>query len=80
MTTPRRRILPGKIRKRDRDVSKLPSIPKELVNPFPTVPMTGEAIDAASLAFKQAPIEASLNSELSRHPGYPPGAASLVWE
>ena len=36
--------------------------------------MTGEAINAAGIAFKQALIEASLNAELSHHLGYPPGA------
>jgi transposase-like protein len=36
--------------------------------------MTGEAINAAGLAFKQALIEASLNAELTHHLGYPPGA------
>ena len=36
--------------------------------------MTGEAINAAGIAFKQALIEASLNAELTHHLGYPPGA------
>ena len=36
--------------------------------------MTGEAINAAGLAFKQALIEASLNAELSHHLGYAAGA------
>jgi transposase-like protein len=58
----------------DRTLAKLPSIPKELVNQFLTGPMTGEAINAASLAFKQALIEASLNAELTQHLGYAPGA------
>jgi transposase-like protein len=35
--------------------------------------MTGEAINAAGLAFKQALIEASLKAELSHHLGYAPG-------
>ena len=46
--------MPSKARKLDRTVAKLPSIPKELVNQFLTGPMTGEAINAAGLAFKQA--------------------------
>jgi len=66
--------MPSKIKKLERDVDRLPSIPKELVNQFLTGPMTGEAINAAGLAFKQALIEASLNAELSHHLGYPPGA------
>jgi putative transposase len=57
-----------------RDVAKLPSIPKELVNLFLTGPMTGEAINDAGAAFKKALIEASLNAELSHHLGYQPGA------
>jgi putative transposase len=35
-----------------------------LVAHFLTGPMTGDAINAAGLAFKQALIEASLNAEL----------------
>jgi putative transposase len=66
--------MPSKIKKLERDVGKLPTIPKELVNQFLTGPMSGEAINAASLAFKQALIEASLNAELSHHLGYAPGA------
>jgi putative transposase len=66
--------MPSKIKKLERDVGKLPLIPKELVSQFLTGPMTAAAINAAGLAFKQALIEASLNAELSRHLGYPPGA------
>jgi putative transposase len=66
--------MPSKIKRLERDVGRLPSIPKELVSQFLTGPMSGEAINAASLAFKQALIEASLNAELSHHLGYPPGA------
>ena len=66
--------MPSKARKLDRTVATLPSIPKELVNQFLTGPMTGEAINAAGLAFKQALIEASLSAELSPHLGYLPGA------
>jgi putative transposase len=66
--------MPSRAKKLDRAVARLPSIPKELVNQFLTGPMTGEAINAAGIAFKQALIEASLNAELSHHLGYPPGA------
>ena len=45
----------------DRTASKLPAIPKELVNRFLTGSMTGEAIDAA------------LNAELSHQLGYEVG-------
>jgi putative transposase len=66
--------MPSKAKKVDRDVAKLPSIPKELVELFRTGPMTGEAINAAGIAFKTALIEASLNAELSHHLGYAPGS------
>src|SRR5574337_1701124 len=65
--------MPSKVRKLEREVAKLPSIPKGLVEQFLTGPMTQEAVNAASLAFKQALIEASLNAELTHHLGYPPG-------
>ena len=66
--------MPSRVKQLDRTVAKLPSIPKELVARFLTGPMTGEAIDAAGFAFKQALIEASLNAELSHRLGYQPGA------
>ena len=65
--------MPGRAKKLDRTVAKLPSIPRELVARFLTGPMTGEAINAAGIAFKQALIEASLNAELTHHLGYQPG-------
>ena len=66
--------MPSKVRKLERAVAKLPTIPRELVERFLTGPMTQEAVNAASLAFKQALIEASLNAELTHHLGYAPGA------
>ena len=66
--------MPSRAKKLDRAVAKQPSIPKELIAQFLTGPMTGEAINAAGIAFKQALIEASLNAELTHHLGYPPGA------
>jgi putative transposase len=66
--------MPSRAKKLDRDVAKLPSIPKELVALFMTGPMTGEAINDAGIAFKKALIEASLNAELSHHLGYAPDA------
>ena len=52
----------------------LPQIPKELIDQLVTGPMTAEAVNAASLAFKKALIERALSAELSHHLGYPPGA------
>jgi transposase-like protein len=67
--------MPSRAKKIEREVAKLPSIPKELVSLFLTGPMTGEAINEAGMAFKRALIEASLNAELSHHLGYEPGGA-----
>ena len=66
--------MPSRAKMLGRDVAKQPSIVKELVDHFLTGPMTGEAIDAAGIAFKQALIAASLNAELTHHLGYAPGA------
>jgi putative transposase len=66
--------MPSKAKKLSRDVAKLPSIPKELVNLFLTGPMSGEAINEAGAAFKKALIEASLGAELNHHLGYGRGA------
>jgi len=65
--------MPSKVRKLERDVTKLPSIPKELVSLFVSGPMTGEAINEAGLAFKKALVEAALEAELSHHLGYAAG-------
>jgi transposase-like protein len=53
----------------------LPKIPKELLDQFVTGPMTGEAVNAASMAFKKALIERALGAELGHHLGYPTDAA-----
>ena len=53
----------------------LPAIPKELIDRFVSGPMTGEAVNAASVAFKKALIERALGAELGHHLGYPSGAA-----
>jgi transposase-like protein len=52
----------------------LPPIPKELIDQFVTGPMSAEAVQAASMAFKKALIERALGAELSHHLGYAPGA------
>ncbi len=52
----------------------LPSIPKELVEQFVKGPMTAEAIQDISMAFKKALVERALGAELGHHLGYPPGA------
>ena len=57
----------------------LPKIPDELIDQFVTGPMTGEAVNAASLAFKKALIERAMGAELGHHLGYPAGAAKPDW-
>jgi hypothetical protein len=54
--------------------ASLPEIPKELIDQFVTGPMTPEAVQAASMAFKKALIARALGAELSHHLGYQPGA------
>lgn len=58
--------------------AKLPTIPKELIDQFVTGPMSPEAVQAVSMAFKKALIERALRAELSHHLGYPPGAVTSV--
>ncbi len=52
----------------------LAKIPKELLDQFVSGPMTGEAVNAASMAFKKALIERALGAELGHHLGYSNGA------
>lgn len=49
----------SKAKRVDREVGKLPSIPKEVVAHFLDGPMTGEAITLAGVALKKALIEAA---------------------
>jgi putative transposase len=51
----------------------LPHIPKEVIDQFVSGPMTAEAVNTASMAFKKALIERALGAELSHHLGYPAG-------
>jgi putative transposase len=53
----------------------LPAIPKELIDQIVSGPMSAQAVNAASMAFKKALIERALGAELSHHLGYPPGSA-----
>ncbi len=65
--------MPSKTSKKKAAVA-LPSIPKEVIDQFVSGPMTAEAVNAASMAFKKALIERALGAELSHHLGYPPGS------
>jgi putative transposase len=52
----------------------LPEIPPELLDQLVKGPMTAEAVDDASRAFKKALIDRALGAEMSQHLGYPAGA------
>ena len=52
----------------------LPKIPPELLDQLVKGPMTAEAVEDASRAFKKALIERALGAEMSHHLGYPAGA------
>jgi putative transposase len=60
-------------RKTKAPLAPLPTIPKELIDQLVKGPMTAEAVNAASLAFKKALIERALGAEMSHHLGYAPG-------
>jgi hypothetical protein len=65
--------MPSKTSKK-KPAAVLPSITKEFIDQMVSGPMSAEAINAASMAFKKALIERALGAELSHHLGYPPGA------
>ncbi len=69
--------MPSKTSKKKAAV-ELPQIPKEVLDQMVSGPMTAEAINAASMAFKKALIERALGAELSHHLGYPPGTDKPV--
>ena len=52
----------------------LPRIPPELLDQLVKGPMTAEAVEDTSLAFKKALIERALGAEMSHHLGYATGA------
>lgn len=52
----------------------LPTIPPELLDQLVKGPMTAEAVEDASRAFKKALIERALGAEMSHHLGYAAGA------
>ncbi len=65
--------MPSKTRK-PKATQALPTIPKELLDQFVNGPMSAEAVNAASMAFKKALIERALGAELTHHLGYVQGA------
>ena len=67
--------MPTKTKKATAAAAVLPSIPKEWIDQFVTGPMSAEAVNAASVAFKKALIERALGAELSCHLGYRSGSS-----
>src|SRR3954447_6007812 len=67
--------MPSKTKAVKAAMAALPSIPKELIDQFVTGPMSAEAVNAASMAFKKALIERALGAELGHHLGYASGSA-----
>lgn len=59
--------------KKKTPLRELPTIPTELVDQFVKGPMTAEAVQDLSMAFKKALIERALGAELGHHLGYPAG-------
>ncbi|WP_192844174.1 transposase, partial [Pseudomonas amygdali] len=66
--------MPTKKKSANATARELPSIPQELIEQFVKGPMSAEAIQDASMAFKKALIERALGAELGHHLGYPQGA------
>jgi len=66
--------MPSKTKRAAAAKAALPQIPKELIDQFVTGPMSAEAVNAASVAFKKALIERAMGAELSHHLGYRPGS------
>ncbi len=71
--------MPSKTKARNAEIAArsaaLPKIPREIIDQFVTGPMTGEAVNVASAAFKKALIERAMGAELGHHLGYPAGHA-----
>ncbi|PBK47807.1 transposase [Pseudomonas syringae pv. actinidiae] len=63
--------MPTKKKSASATARELPSISQELIEQFVTGPMSAEAIQDASMAFKKALIERALGAELGHHLGYP---------
>ena len=56
--------MPTKKKSANATARELPSIPQELIEQFVKGPMSAEAIQDASMAFKKALIERALGAEL----------------
>lgn len=70
-----------RVRKRHKSVqasldalARMPDIPSDLIDQFVTGPMSAEAVNVATYAFKRALIERALQAELTHHLGHEQGA------
>jgi len=67
--------MPSRTKRKNAEIAArsaaLPKIPKELIDQFVSGPMTGDAVNAATMAFKKALIERALGAELGHHLGQP---------
>ncbi|RJX53214.1 IS256 family transposase, partial [Pseudomonas syringae pv. actinidiae] len=66
--------MPTKKKSASATARELPSISQELIEQFVTGPMSAEAIQDASMAFKKALIERCARCRIGHHLGYPQGA------
>ena len=70
--------MPSKTSKKKPAVT-LPAIPKDIIDQFVSGPMTAEAVNAASMAFKKALIERALGAELSHHHSFFIGSLDFTY-
>ncbi len=73
MSTPRKRGPQKANAAAKAALARLPEIPAELVDSFVKGPMTPEAVQDISVAFKKALIERALGAEMTHHLGYAAG-------
>lgn len=66
---------PSIVKQSIEDAKSYPSIPKEWMDQLVKGPMSAEAVQSVSMAFKKALLERALGAELSHHLGYAQGAA-----
>lgn len=71
--------MPSKTKQKNAEIAArsaaLSKIPDELIAQFVSGPMTGDAVNAATMAFKKALIERALGVELGHHLGHAAASA-----
>lgn len=58
-------------------LARMPKISAEVLDQLVKGPMSAEAVQELSVAFKKAVIERALGAEMTKHLGYPAGADKL---